>query len=331
MNRTPPRHRKHRFSWLPGPDAMVVLAVLAVGAILPSTALAAGGDLAVSVSTTPSGPITVGQSVTFVVTVKNLSSVTAERVSVGEVLPGNSSDPRFPSPGHVQFVSQTYTSDPAFSCSGAPAPADTPPYGTTCDLDRPMAGGESLSLTVTGRATLAGKAVNYASAGSGSTVVGPIVYDPATDTWGEVVEDPDPNPSNNSSATTFQIIEGAPSVRRGDTRDNTLRGGPGPNSLFGGGGNDILRGLGGNDTLDGGPGNDNLDGGAGNDTLLGGPGNDVIRGGAGKDVISAGPGRDTVDSADGVKETVNCGPGKDTVTADSTDRLLGCEIRHLRH
>lgn len=325
MNRTPSRHRKHRFSWLPGPDAMVVLAVLAVSAILPSTARAAGGDLAVSVSTTPSGPITVGQSVTFVVTVENLSSVTAEGVSFAEILP--SDNRRAPSPGHVQFVSETHTSDPAFSCSG-PDPLDTPPgtprYSTNCGLDREMAGGESLSLTVTGRATLAGKAVNYADAYSHH-----FGYDPATDTWGDM--DDDPNPSNNILATTFQIIEGAPSVRRGDTRDNTLRGGPGPNSLFGGGGNDILRGLGGNDTLDGGPGNDNLDGGAGNDTLLGGPGNDVIRGGAGKDVISAGPGRDTVDSADGVKETVNCGPGKDTVTADSTDRLLGCEIRHLRH
>jgi Ca2+-binding RTX toxin-like protein len=309
---------------------MALAAVFAVCAILPSTALAGGGDLAVSVSYTPSGPITVGQSVTFVVAVKNLSSVTAESVLLTEVLPGNSYDPRLPSPGRVQWVSQSFTNDPGWYCfaqlnAANPGDEQTPPYNTGCGLDgRDMAGGESFSLTITGRANRAGRAVNYAGAGSSHNA-----YDPASNTSGPV--DDDPNQSNNDVSTTFQIVEGAGSVRRGDKRNNTLRGGSGRDSLFGQGGNDILKGLGGNDHLDGGPGNDNLDGGPGNDTLLGGPGKDVIRGGAGKDGISAGPGRDTVASADGVKETVNCGPGKDTVTADSNDRLLGCEIRHLRH
>lgn len=294
---------------------MAVVAVLAGCVMLPASVLGAGGDLAVDVSVTPSGPVTVGQTLTFVVTLTNTSSETAEDVRFYDVLPGNSSDPREPSPGHVQWLSQSYTSDPALGCSGEPAPADSPPYGTTCGLDRPMAGGESFSLTITGRADLAGHAVNYAYATSSH-----FAYDPASGTTGPV--DDDPNQSNNTSKTAFEIIEAPPSVKRGDARDNTLPGGPGPDSLFGGGGNDILRGLGGNDRLDGG---------AGNDHLFGGPGNDVIRGGAGRDVISGGPGRDTIDSADGVRDTVDCGSGNDTVKADSTDKLHGCEIRRLRH
>src|SRR4051794_6574385 len=290
--------------------------------MLPATASGANADLQVSVGVTPSGSLAVGQTMTFVVTVTNLSSDTAENVRLDEVLPGNSSDPREPSAGHVEWLSQTYTSDPSFSCSGKPAPADSPPYGTTCTLDRPMAGGESLSLTVMGRADVAGHAVNYAYATSSHDA-----YDPASGTTGPV--DDDPNQSNNTSKTAFEIVEGPPSTRHGDARDNTLPGGPGADHLFGRGGNDILKGLGGNDRLDGGAGNDRLDGGAGDDLLIGGPGNDRLRGGGGKDFFSGGPGRDVIYSADGIKETIDCGSGTDTVTADSNDVLRGCETRHL--
>jgi uncharacterized repeat protein (TIGR01451 family) len=275
--------------------AMVVVAVLAGSALLPAAALA-GGDLAVEVSVSPTGPVAVGQTLTFVVTLTNTSSESAEDVRLETVLPGNSSDPREPSPGHVQWLSQSTTSDPPFTCSGKPAPADSPPYGTTCGLDRPMAGGESFSLTIIGRADRAGHAVNYAGATSSH-----FAYDPETGTSGPV--DDDPNQSNNFADTAFEIVEPPPTVKHGDAGDNTL---------FGGAGDDLLKGLGGNDRLFGG---------AGDDHLFGGAGNDVIKGGAGRDVISGGPGRDTID----------CGPGKDTVTADSTDKLHGCEIRHLRH
>ncbi|MCW2989473.1 MAG: Hemolysin-type calcium-binding region [Solirubrobacterales bacterium] len=291
---------------MPGRGAVAGLAALAVSAVLSAAALGAGGDLQVSVDASPSGPVVVGQTMTFVVTVTNLSAETAENVRLDEVLPGNSSDPREPSDGHVQWVSQTPTSDPAFSCTGKPAPPDTPPYGTSCGLDRPLAGGESISLTVTGRADVAGHAVNYAYATSSHDA-----YDPATGTSGPV--DDDPHQGNNTAKTAFEIVEAPPTVRRGDARGNTLAGGPGADDLFGRGGDDILKGLGGDDRLDG------------------GSGDDVLIGGAGKDVFSGGPGRDALYAADGVKETVDCGSGKDTVTADATDRLRGCEIRHLRH
>src|SRR3954454_669796 len=284
----------------------LLLVVLAASDIWPTTAIGAGGDLAVSVSVTPSGPVAVVETMTFVVTVTNTSSETAENVSFDEILPGNSSDPRQPSDGHVQWESQTYTSDPALGCSGRPAPPDTPPYGTMCGVDRPMAGGESFTLTVIGRADGVGHAVNYANATSSH-----YAYDPETNTTGHL--DDDPNQSNNTAKSAFEIVERPPTVKRGDARDNTLALGSGHDSLFGRGGNDILRGLG------------------GDDKLFGGPGDDVIIGGPGRDVMSAGPGRDRVNAADGIRETVDCGSGKDTVIADATDRLRGCEIRHLRH
>ncbi len=202
MNTSSPREGAHRLSRPAGRTALAVVAVLAGSALLPASALAAGGDLAVSTSVTPNGPVTVGQMMTFVVTVTNTSSVTSEGMSLSEVLPGNSSDPREPSAGHAKWVSQTSTSDPAFGCSGEPGPADSPPYGTTCKLDRPMAGGESFSLTIRARADVAGHAVNYAYAGS---VSDEPAYDPQTGTYGPV--DDDPNQSNNTAKTAFEIVK----------------------------------------------------------------------------------------------------------------------------
>jgi len=176
-----------------------------------------------------------------------------------------------------------------------------------------MAGGESFSLTIVGRADRTGHAVNYASATSSHDA-----YDPASNTSGPV--DDDPNQSNNFVNTAFEIVEPPPAVKHGDARDNVLPGGPGRDSLFGRGGDDVLKGL---------AGNDRLDGGAGDDRLFGGPGDDRITGGPGRDAIFGGSGRDTIDAADGVRETIDCGSGKDTVRADAADRLRGCEIRHL--
>src|SRR4051812_5861220 len=230
MNTPLPRrggsHRSRSAGW----TAMTAAALLAGGAVLPAAALA-GGDLAVAVSVTPGGPAPLGRTLTFVVTLTNTSSETAQDVRVYDVLPGNSSDPREPSPGHVQWLSQSTTNDPAIACSGKPAPADSPPYGTECDLTRPMAGGESFSLTIVGRADRVGHAVNYAAATSSHEA-----YDPASNTSGPV--DDDPNQSNNSVDTAFEIVEPPPTVKRGDEGDNTLPGGPGRDSLFGRDGDD---------------------------------------------------------------------------------------------
>jgi polar amino acid transport system substrate-binding protein len=81
---------------------------------------------------------------------------------------------------------------------------------------------------------------------------------------------------------------------------------------------DVICGRGGNDTIRGLRGNDRLDGGAGRDTIVGGLGNDVMIGGAGNDVFSAGnEGRDRITG----------GPGRDRATFDSSDRVVGVEIR----
>lgn len=64
-------------------------------------------------------------------------------------------------------------------------------------------------------------------------------------------------------------------IRRGDNRDNRLRGTSGRDALFGLAGNDTLLGGKGNDTLNGGEDNDELNGGKGQDTLIGGKGDDI--------------------------------------------------------
>jgi Ca2+-binding RTX toxin-like protein len=68
-----------------------------------------------------------------------------------------------------------------------------------------------------------------------------------------------------------------------------------------------------------------VSGDAGDDRIRTGAGDDTVAGGPGRDRIRTGAGDDTVDVRDGSRDVVRCGPGNDTVTADSFDRLIGCE------
>jgi Ca2+-binding RTX toxin-like protein len=71
-----------------------------------------------------------------------------------------------------------------------------------------------------------------------------------------------------------------------------------------------------NDTLRGTAKADRISGGGGNDKLYGLGGNDVLNGGPGSDLLVGGPGADAL----------NCGPGHDTAIADTSDKLVGCEV-----
>ena len=90
-------------------------------------------------------------------------------------------------------------------------------------------------------------------------------------------------------------------------------------------GGGLLQGGPGDDVLIGGRRGDGLEGGGGNDQLSGAGGNDRIESGGGHDVIRAGSGHDHIEARDSTRDVVRCGAGPDFVTADSRDRLRGCE------
>jgi polar amino acid transport system substrate-binding protein len=113
----------------------------------------------------------------------------------------------------------------------------------------------------------------------------------------------------SASPTRWASTDAVRCTVNGTARADVLRGTIRADVICGRGGNDTIRGLRGNDRLDGGP---------GRDTIVGGLGNDNMIGGAGNDVFSAGnEGRDRITG----------GPGRDRATFDSSDRVVGVEIR----
>jgi hypothetical protein len=90
-------------------------------------------------------------------------------------------------------------------------------------------------------------------------------------------------------------------------------------------GRDRIEGLGADDCLFGNKGGDRIDGGDGNDQISGGNNRDRVIGGAGTDTIRTGTGRDRIRARDGEVDTINCGSGIDRVTADTSDKITGCE------
>ncbi len=112
----------------------------------------------------------------------------------------------------------------------------------------------------------------------------------------------------------------------GGTGKDRLKGDDGRDSLYGGASNDVLDGGFGRDMLAGGDGDDQLLGGADDDRLFGEAGTDRLVGGKGSNLIDGGTGNDSINARNGVKDRVICGVGRDRVTADSVDRLNGCEI-----
>lgn len=285
------------------PFLAVVVAFVAVGAATPAPALA-NADLSIAVSSTPA-TTTVGDAVTFVLTVRNLSATPAHDLIIRNYLPGDSGLHEI-EPGTVLFKSLE-TSDPTFTCG-----AGQPQLGfdglVTCQLlTRDFAGGESATITIHGTAEVPGKNENVAQVS-------------------ELLLDDDPSSGDNQARTPITVLNPA-----GGSGSDKLRGHGGNDQLFGRRGHDILKGFDGDDLLDGGLGNDKLYGGRGKDKLIGGKGNDKLVGGPDKDVMRAGAGSDQINAADGVKEVVDCGSGTDTVTADHNDKLNGCEVKHLKH
>jgi uncharacterized repeat protein (TIGR01451 family) len=118
----------------------------------------------------------------------------------------------------------------------------------------------------------------------------------------------DPDPSNNLATATTKVT-GKTCTIVGTQNKDIIDGTEGADVICGLGRNDTLRGDLGDDTVYGGEGKDNLNGQDGADAAFGGNGDDSIAG---------------VDGVSG-NDTLNGGPGIDSCTADSGDKILGCE------
>ncbi|NEQ70285.1 MAG: calcium-binding protein [Symploca sp. SIO2D2] len=106
----------------------------------------------------------------------------------------------------------------------------------------------------------------------------------------------------------------SPTIIRGTSGDDILKGTLGIDRIFGFGGNDVLQGR---------KGSDRLLGGAGDDTLLGNEKNDRLWGNAGDDILSGGTGRDRLWGGTG-DDLLSGGAGSDRLWGNAgTDHLLG--------
>lgn len=203
----------------------------------------------------------------------------------------------------------------------------TPDQGTLF-LGDPNAGGIPLS---------AGQAITPAQAAQlvfqpGPNFTGTSFSFTATDNNGLV----DPTPAT----ITLALDDCQPGIRRrGNARNNRIRGTENADTLRGAAGNDTLRGLecpdliAGNqgndrlfgnaarDTLRGGLGRDTLNGGDGSDRLIGGRANDRLQGRAGNDTIRGGLGNDRIGGAPG-NDVIDSGRGRDNILGGNGDDFI---------
>jgi hypothetical protein len=98
----------------------------------------------------------------------------------------------------------------------------------------------------------------------------------------------------NAGDDTISIQVSAPFILKGESGDDTLKGGAKDDVLIGGSGSDTIRGFGGHDWISGDGNKDHLYGGEGNDIIYGNSAEDTIRGGPGCDLIDGGDGDDTI-------------------------------------
>lgn len=242
----------------------------AAGAVPSCTQGALRADLSVTKTATPD-PVTLGENVTYTVTVSNAGPDSASGVTVTDALPSG-----------MTYRSATPSQG---SCSQS--------GGTvTCSLGV-LAKNASATVTIVAEADSVGTKSNTASATS--TTADPNAANNSGSATTTV---------NNTHGCTI-VGTGGDDVLTGTARDDVICGLGGNDTISGGNGNDTLLGGQGNDTVHGDNGNDSVNGGAGSDSLFGDNGddsldsvdgvfaNDANDGGGGTDTCSADAG-DTV-------------------------------------
>lgn len=237
---------------------LVVLPVLAVGAIAPTPALGAS-DLSIT-KTDSADPVAENSELTYTLLISNAGPDAANGVQVVDDLPSQ-----------VDPISATTTQG---SC-------ETKGKKVTCELGA-LASGGAATVTIRVRPTKAGQLSNTATV----TSAGADLYaenDVDTETTTVVAA------GGDGAAAT---CGGRSPTIVGTTGNDVLVGTAKNDVILALGGNDTVRGLGGKDIVCGAAGNDTIKGKAGNDLLKGGSGDDRIRGGGGDDVLRGGGGFD---------------------------------------
>ncbi|WP_017237409.1 CARDB domain-containing protein [Streptomyces sp. SS] len=229
-----------------------------------TTPPAPSADLVVTQA--PTAPVSIGDRVTYTVTVANsaASTATATGVTLSDTLSGAG-------------VTLTSATSPQGTCTTTATTA-------SCALGS-LAPGTSATVTVTAEPRSTGTITHTATA-TGSPQ--------------------DPVGSDNTAVATTSVNNARGCTVIGTSGVDTLTGGYANDVICALGGNDTVRSGYGNDTVHGGYGNDNIDGGFGDDTLNGGPGNDTLTGYYGNDRLTTTDGVPANDTANGGFGTDTC-------------------------
>ncbi|MEU3747804.1 MULTISPECIES: DUF11 domain-containing protein [Streptomyces] len=224
----------------------------------------ARADLSVTIG--PTAAVSIGDRVSYTVTVANRTSstATATGITLTDAFAG----------AGVTLISAAPTQG---TCTTTPTQA-------TCALGS-LAPGASTTLTFTAEPRSTGTLTHTAT----------VAATPS-----------DPMTSDNTATATTSVNNSRGCTIIGTSGPDTLTGGYSNDVICGLGGNDTVRASYGHDTVHGGHGNDNLDGSFGDDTMNGGPGNDTLTGSYGNDRLTTTDGVPANDTANGGLGTDTC-------------------------
>ncbi|MFI8825081.1 calcium-binding protein [Streptomyces sp. NPDC053431] len=127
-----------------------------------------------------------------------------------------------------------------------------------------------------------------------------------TDTATVTAAQSDPMTSNNTATRTTTVNNNRGCTIIGTSGNDTLNGGYANDVICALSGNDTVNAGYGNDTVHAGPGSDRVDGGYHSDTLIGGPGSDTLIGNYGNDTLDTVDGVSGNDTANGGYNTDTC-------------------------
>jgi uncharacterized repeat protein (TIGR01451 family) len=229
-------------------------------------------------------PSTLGEQLTYTITVSNSGPDAATRVRLVDKLASRldfvSAVPsqgtcEHPATRRVVCTSETLASGASATAVIKVVPTRARRIRNTATVDARENDPQPANNTRT-ESTLIVEPTVFSCAGRRATIVGTEGDDQLTGTEG---------------ADVIAALSGTDRIE-GLGGDDVICGSGGDDAVRGGTGRDVLRGGGGNDQLRGGNGGDNIRGKAGTDNLAGGRADDVLRGGGGPDICRGGPGAD---------------------------------------
>jgi uncharacterized repeat protein (TIGR01451 family) len=225
-------------------------------------------------------PVTVGDPLTYSISVRNNGAGTADGAAVIDQLPAG-----------VIFSSATSPQGPCELDLGT----------VTCEVGD-LASGDTASVQIVVLPQVPGTLTNQASVASGKTDPTPNNNSAGSST--QVVPRPDPATGTPPAGTQGPAAAGrqgkcagVAATIVGTSAGETITGTPKRDVIAAGSGDDMVLGANRNDLICGKQGDDDLFGGRGRDILIGGPGNDRLAGGKGRDRARGKGGNDFCRSA----------------------------------